>query len=201
MKVLPLPLGSKKMGRPLSLSLTITNLVRSIPLRLRSAEWKTWATTNRMTALSARMAEHLDYVSNILLTPKMVQSGEISVYRCEDCSDCPYRSVCCKAKEENRRKEISVCWEFQKMRQQSYRNITTEEGKLLRCNRSIQVEGAFGQLKHNRSFKRFLTGGNIKVLAELLFLGLSQNIAHFVSKCNSSLQKQHLIQPKAYLKF
>ena len=49
--------GSKKMGRPLSLSLTITNLVRSIPLRLRSAEWKTWATTNRMTALSARMAD------------------------------------------------------------------------------------------------------------------------------------------------
>ena len=66
---------------------------------------------------------------------------------------------------------------------------------------TIQAEGAFGQLKHNRSFKRFLTGGNIKVLAELLFLGLSQNIAHCVSKCNSSLQKQHLIQPKAYLKF
>ena len=65
--------------------------------------------------------------------------------------------------------------ETEKMRQQSYRNITTEEGKLLRCNRSIQAEEAFGQLKHNRSFKRFLTGGNIKVLAELLFLGLSQN--------------------------
>lgn len=144
---------------------------------------------------------HLDYVSKYTSHAKDGTEREISVYRCEDCSDCPYRSVCCKAKEENRRKEISVCWEFQKMRQQSYRNITTEEGKLLRCNRSIQVEGAFGQLKHNRSFKRFLTGGNIKVLAELLFLGLSQNIAHFVSKCNSSLQKQHLIQPKAYLKF
>lgn len=144
---------------------------------------------------------HLDYVSKYTSHAKDGTEREISVYRCEDCSDCPYRSVCCKAKEENRRKEISVCWEFQKMRQQSYRNITTEEGKLLRCNRSIQAEGAFGQLKHNRSFKRFLTGGNIKVLAELLFLGLSQNIAHFVSKCYSSLQKQHLIQPKAYLKF
>ena len=66
--------GSKKMGRPLSLSLTITNLVRSIPLRLRSAEWKTWATTNRMTALSARMADIWTMFQNILLTPKMVQS-------------------------------------------------------------------------------------------------------------------------------
>ena len=87
------------------------------------------------------------------------------------------------------------------MRQQSYQDITTEEGKLLRCNRSIQAEGTFGQFKHNRSFKRFLTGGNIKVLAELLFLGLSQNIAHFISKYNRGLQKQHLLQPKAYLKF
>ena len=144
---------------------------------------------------------HLDFVSKYTSHAKDGTEREISVYRCEDCSDCPYRSVCCKAKDENRRKEISVCWEFQKMRQKSYQNITTEEGKLLRCNRSIQAEGAFGQLKHNRSFKRFLTGGNIKVLAELLFLGLSQNIAHFVSKCNSSLQKQHLIHPKAYLKF
>ena len=108
------------------------------------------------------------------LAKRLYNSG-LLLYRCEDCSDCPYRSVCCKAKDENRRKEISVCWEFQKMRQKSYQNITTEEGKLLRCNRSIQAEGAFGQLKHNRSFKRFLTGGNIKVLAELLFLGLSQN--------------------------
>ena len=66
--------GSKKMGRPLSLSLTITNPVRSVPLRLRSAEWKTWATTNRMTALSARMADIWTMFQNILLTPKMVQS-------------------------------------------------------------------------------------------------------------------------------
>ena len=77
--------------------------------------------------------------------------------------------------------------ETEKMRQQSYRNITTEEGKLLRCNRSIQAEEAFGQLKHNRSFKRFLTGGNIKVLAELLFLGLSQNITQKEpDPCNES---------------
>ena len=190
--------GSKKMGRPLSLSLTITNLVRSIPLRLRSAEWKTWATTNRMTALSARMADIWTMFQNILLTPKMVQS-EKSLFTVVKTARIVLTVL--SAARQKRRKEISVCWEFQKMRQQSYRNITTEEGKLLRCNRSIQAEGAFGQLKHNRSFKRFLTGGNIKVLAELLFLGLSQNIAHFVSKCNSSLQKQHLIQPKAYLKF
>ena len=110
-------------------------------------------------------------------------------------------TVSCKAKDSEKRKEIFVCWEFQNLRKNSYHNITTEEGKLLRCNRSIQAEGAFGQLKHNRNFKRFLTGGKVKVLAELLFLGLSQNIAHLLAKCNSGLQNLHLIQPKAYLNF
>ena len=60
---------------------------------------------------------------------------------------------------------------------------------------------SIGQLKHNQNFKRFLTGGKVKVLAELLFLGLSQNIAHLLAKCNSGLQNPHLIQPKAYLNF
>ena len=187
---------------------SLTNAIRELEQEVGLALSKTESSVVSQTLLeylrSSRQRKdgrHLDFVSKYTSHAKDGTEREISAYRCEDCSDCPYRSVCCKAKDENRRKEISVCWEFQKMRQKSYQNITTEEGKLLRCNRSIQAEGAFGQLKHNRSFKRFLTGGNIKVLAELLFLGLSQNIAHFISKCNSGLQKQHLIHPKAYLKF
>lgn len=144
---------------------------------------------------------HLDLSSHYTSYSKDGTERKISVYRCEDCSGCPYRAACCKAKDSEKRKEIFVCWEFQNLRKNSYHNITTEEGKLLRCNRSIQAEGAFGQLKHNRNFKRFLTGGKVKVLAELLFLGLSQNIAHLLAKCNSGLQNLHLIQPKAYLNF
>jgi len=144
---------------------------------------------------------HLDLSSHYTSHAKDGTERKISVYRCEDCSGCPYRAACCKAKDSEKRKEIFVCWEFQNLRKNSYHNITTEEGKLLRCNRSIQAEGAFGQLKHNRNFKRFLTGGKVKVLAELLFLGLSQNIAHLLAKCNSGLQNLHLIQPKAYLNF
>lgn len=144
---------------------------------------------------------HLDLSSHYTSHAKDGTERKISAYRCEDCSGCLYRAACCKAKDSEKRKEIFVCWEFQNLRKNSYHNITTEEGKLLRCNRSIQAEGAFGQLKHNRNFKRFLTGGKVKVLAELLFLGLSQNIAHLLAKCNSGLQNLHLIQPKAYLNF
>ena len=59
-------------------------------------------------------------------------------------------------------------------RQQSLERITTEEGKLLRVNRSIQAEGSFAQLKNNRGFKRFLMSGNCKVLTELCLLALDR---------------------------
>ena len=145
--------------------------------------------------------QHLDCYAAYNESAKSRETRTVSHYRCEDCTGCPYRAQCCQAKDVNQPKEIAVCWEMVERREESLRNITTDEGKLLRVNRSIQVEGAFGQLKHNRQFKRFLTGGNCNVTAELYFLALSQNIAKRISKCNSGKQKVHLLQPKALLKF
>lgn len=126
---------------------------------------------------------------------------KVQRYRCEDCSGCPYRAQCCKAKDPERQKELVICREFADFRQASLERITTEEGKLLRVNRSIQAEGAFGQLKHNRRFVRFLTAGTLKVSSELYFLGLSQNILKWISKCNAKEKKPHLLSPKKMLKF
>ena len=121
---------------------------------------------------------------------------EATRYRCEDCSECPYRSACCKAKDPQKQKELVVCREFAAYRQASLDRITSEEGKLLRVNRSIQAEGAFGQLKHNRGFVRFLTGGNVKVSTELYLLAISQNILKAIAKCNSGKLDTHLFYPE-----
>lgn len=94
-----------------------------------------------------------------------------------------------------------ICRVFADFRQASLERITTDEGKLLRVNRSIQAEGAFGQLKHNRRFVRFLTAGTQKVSSELYFLALSQNILKLISKCNAKEKKSHLLIPKTLLKF
>lgn len=126
---------------------------------------------------------------------------QVSRYRCEDCRDCPYRAACSKAKDPEKPKELVVCREFAAYRQESLARITTPEGKLLRVNRSIQAEGAFGQLKHNRGFVRFLTGGKVKVLSELYLLGPSQNLLKVLSKCNRGKRGIHLLQPKSLLKF
>ena len=126
---------------------------------------------------------------------------EIARYRCEDRSVCPYRAACCKARDPNKQKELAVCREFTEYREASLNRITTEEGKLLCVNRSIQSEGAFGQLKHNRSFVRFLTGGNVKVACELFLLAISQDIRNAIFKRNNGSLEKHILQPASLLKF
>ena len=126
---------------------------------------------------------------------------EVARYRCEDCSNCPCRAACCKAKDPNKQKELVICRELAEYRSASLERITSEEGKLLRVNRSIQAEGAFGQLKHNRGFARFLTAGNVKVFTEILLLALSQNIRKVIAKCNAGSLESHILQPASLLKF
>ena len=134
-------------------------------------------------------------------TSKDGTTRELSVYRCEDCRECPCRTSCCKARDSERPKELVVCREMSDYRRQSLDRITTEEGKLLRVNRSIQAEGSFGQLKNNRGFRRFLMSGNCKVLTELCLLAISQNIVKYIRKCDRNKRKTHYLQPEAYLKF
>src|SRR5690554_1803063 len=79
--------------------------------------------------------------------------SEVTVYECENCGDCAHKIKCTRAKG-NRKMQVSK--KFLEKRMISYENIISEEGVLLRVNRSIQVEGAFGVLKNDYNFKRFL---------------------------------------------
>ena len=95
-------------------------------------------------------------------------------YRCEDCSGCPHRELCYKGKYQNR--QISISRNFLNQREISNKNITSEQGILLRTNRSIQVEGAFGVIKQNYHFTRFLTRGKQKNQTIFLLIAFAFNI-------------------------
>lgn len=82
--------------------------------------------------------------------------SEVTVYECESCEGCLCKEKCTKAKG-NRQMQVSKT--FIEKREVSYLNIIKEEGARLRMNRSIQVEGAFGVLKSDYEFQRFLTRG------------------------------------------
>ena len=98
---------------------------------------------------------------------------EITYYECESCEGCQYKKSCTKAKG-NRKMQLSK--KFIKQRQKSLQNITSEKGILLRTNRSIQSEGAFGVLKQDYGFRQFLLRGNKKVKTEMLLMALGYNV-------------------------
>ena len=97
-------------------------------------------------------------------------------YRCESCQNCPQREKCCRKQDVNAPKEVILKETFWEKRQQSLENITSERGIQLRINRSIQVEGAFGLIKNDFGFRRFLTTEKKNVRIELLFLALGFNL-------------------------
>jgi transposase len=106
-------------------------------------------------------------------TSKSGYVANIKIYECEDCSNCSYKSKCTKSRG-NRRLQVSP--NFIEKREVSFQNITSETGIILRMNRSIQVEGAFGVLKQDYGFRRFLTRGKRNVKMEFLLLSFGFNI-------------------------
>jgi len=113
--------------------------------------------------------------------------SDVSIYECEDCSNCSYKEKCTKSKWN---RKLMVSKKFIEKRQQSYENIISPKGIMLRMNRSIQVEGAFGVLKNDYKYKRFLTRGKTNVKTEFLFLVLGYDI----NKLHAKIQKDRLNQ-------
>ena len=128
------------------------------------------------------------------------KSGYVStktVYRCKDCKDCPVKSQCIrgnhwKTEEANRIKTLEVSREFDRQRKECLERITSEQGILLRINRSIQAEGSFANMKWDRGFRRFLCRGTNNVFAECAFLAISHNIRKLHNKIQNGTTGTHL---------
>ncbi len=119
--------------------------------------------------------------------------SEVTVYECEDCQGCAYKEKCSKAKGNKR---LYISKSFLEKRQESYKNILSEKGILYRMNRSIQVEGAFGVLKNDYEFQRFLLRGKTKVKLEILLLCFGYNINKLHTKIQKERTGTHLFEVK-----
>ena len=120
--------------------------------------------------------------------------SEVTVYECEDCGGCPQKEKCTKAKGNKR---LYISKNFITRRQESYENILSETGVKYRMNRSIQVEGAFGVLKGDYEFQRFLLRGKIKVKLEFLLLCLGYNINKLHAKIQNERTGSHLFHVRS----
>jgi len=125
-----------------------------------------------------------------------------TVYACTECSGCPHKEKCIKKGNskvplEERSKNLHVSKNFLRQREDMEARITGEEGVLLRINRSIQIEGAFGVLKQDMGVRRFLMRGGVKVHTELLLLCLAYNVNKLHNKIQSGRCGMYLHIPKA----
>jgi transposase len=95
-------------------------------------------------------------------------------YRSVDCTGCPFKSDCTKAKGN---REIRVSMKYLQQKQQARELLQSEEGYKLSVRRMIEPESVFGQMKSNRSFRRFLLRGLPKVSLEVGWLSLAHNLS------------------------
>ena len=122
-----------------------------------------------------------------------------TIYICEDCSNCNYKSQCIKGNNskiplEKRTKKIETSKKFNRQRKEDLERIITSEGILLRMNRSIQAEGSFAQLKHDMNFRRFMCRGQKNVLSESILLAVAQNINKLHNKIQTNRTGKHLFE-------
>ncbi|ALS02668.1 hypothetical protein ATZ33_15175 [Enterococcus silesiacus] len=99
-------------------------------------------------------------------------------YKCEDCSNCPLRSQCTKAKsDKNREIKKNMNWEYFKA---TIQQLLSEEetGKLYR-QRKIDVEQAFRHLKACLGFTRFFVRGKQQTHNEIGFALMAVNLRKY----------------------
>ena len=77
----------------------------------------------------------------------------------------------------------------------SRERITSEQGILLRINRSIQSEGVFGVLKEDRHFRRLKRRGTEGVFTEILLYAFAYNVEKWHAKIQQDRSKTMLVVP------
>lgn len=81
--------------------------------------------------------------------------------------------------------------------EESYQNLQSKKGIKYRMNRSIHVEGAFGVLKNDYGFERFLLRGKKKVKLEILLLSMGYNPNKLHRKIQNERTGSYLFDLKA----
>lgn len=134
-----------------------------------------------------------------LLTKTHPRYADSKFYIFEECDNCNYSYKCkehLKDKTQNFRKvELSINYETYK--DEARKNLLSPEGIEIRINRSIQVEGTYGQIKQNMNYTRFRRRGIENVECEFMLECLGVNIRKLFKIINdpNSIKKSYWNRP------
>lgn len=142
---------------------------------------ETMAYDEGQDAYTCKNGRKLPFVCIRRSKSKTGYASEKHIYECKDCGGCPYKNESIKG---NHRKE-------------DMERIVSDEGILLRTNRSIQAEGSFGELKQDMQFRRFLCCGTANVLGESILLAMAKNLKKLHNKIQKGKTGKHLFALKS----
>ncbi len=98
---------------------------------------------------------------------------QYAIYQANNCDDCPLKQQCNK---NGGNKTIEVNHQLNEYKIKASTLLNSEAGLYHRSRRPVDVEPVFGNLKHNKGFKRFNLRGIRKVEIETGLLALAHNI-------------------------
>lgn len=103
---------------------------------------------------------------------------EISFYRAQNCKGCPMYPVCHKGVGN---RTIQVNHNLRRLRKKARENLNSEEGLKKRSRRPIEPEAVFGNIKHNKNFRRLMLRGIINVEVELGIMSIAHNLSKYAA--------------------
>ncbi|MDA3931319.1 MAG: IS1182 family transposase [Tenericutes bacterium] len=126
---------------------------------------------------------HNDQILKYVETTHKYKYGfkqSFKTYRCESCQGCTLKPKCLynynEEKHKDKHKQFLVNHNWETLKNESDKNIQSDEGVIKRMIRSIQTEGTFGDMKENDDFRRLNLRSKDKVYKEFALYAIGRNI-------------------------
>lgn len=147
--------------------------------------------------LNTNIAEEIPFISN-----RHQRYKNSKLYKFNGCNNCGY-TYKCKKNMKNKNEDfriVELIPDYEKLKEQARNNLLSPKGIELRINRSIQVEGTFGQIKSNMNYERIRRRGIESVSCEIMLMCLGVNIRRLVDSFDETKFKNTCWQKPQNLK-
>lgn len=119
------------------------------------------------------MGQPMTFIGTKIAFTKAGYKITLSQYQAQNCSGCPLHGRCHKRKQN---RIIEVSHRGNELRTKARNRLLSEQGKIHRKRRPVDVEPVFAMIKNNRGFKRFSLRGIDKVNIEFGLLAIAHNL-------------------------